>query len=68
MHARTERIAITIKHNGNYKQCITSRKIKDYERNNIKSIIINMRKVELVSKMQDELYKNALKNKDFEVF
>jgi hypothetical protein len=39
-----------------------------FERNNIKSIIINMRKVELVSKMQDELYKNALKNKDFEVF
>jgi hypothetical protein len=39
-----------------------------FERNNIKSIIINMRKVDLVNKMQDELYKNALKNKDFEVF
>jgi hypothetical protein len=39
-----------------------------FERENIKSIIINMRKVDLVTKMQDELYKNALKNKDFEVF
>jgi len=34
----------------------------------IKNIILNKRKVELAKKLEDEVYENAAKRKDFEVF
>ena len=34
---------------------------------NIRNIIINKRKLELITKMHDEVYKDALKNKDFKI-
>ena len=34
----------------------------------IKNIILNKRKVELAKKLEDEVYENAVKRKDFEVF
>jgi hypothetical protein len=40
----------------------------EFVRNDIKNIILNKRKVELASKLEDEVYDQAVKNKDFEVF
>lgn len=39
-----------------------------FEKTNIKNIIINRRKLELISKMKQELYQEALQKKDFEIF
>lgn len=38
------------------------------QRNNIKSIIINMRKKMLIRAMKDEIFEQAMKNNDFEYF
>jgi len=49
-------------------------KIKDnlsplgFEKENIRNIMINKRKMELIDKMQNDLYKEAEKNNDFEIF
>ena len=40
----------------------------DFVMEDIKNIIINKRKVELAKKLEDEVYENAAKKKDFEVF
>lgn len=40
----------------------------DFVRNDIKNIILNKRKVELSRKLEDEVYENARKNKQFEVY
>ena len=40
----------------------------DFVRGDIKNIILNKRKVELARKLEDEVYDNAAKNRDFEVF
>lgn len=39
-----------------------------FEKRNIKNIIINRRKLELVSKMKQELYQEALQKKEFEIY
>ncbi|TXB65455.1 hypothetical protein FRY74_08510 [Vicingus serpentipes] len=39
-----------------------------FEKKNIKNIIINRRKLELVSKMKQELYQEALQKKEFEIY
>jgi hypothetical protein len=39
-----------------------------FVKDNIKSIIINKRKVELINKMHNDVYENALENNDFEIF
>lgn len=39
-----------------------------FEKENIKSIIINKRKVELIKKMREDVYNEAVKNKSFEVY
>ncbi len=39
-----------------------------FEKENIRNIIINKRKLELITKMHDEVYQDALKNKDFKIF
>lgn len=39
-----------------------------FERGNIKSIILNKRKLQLVEDMQNTLFKDALKEKDFEIY
>lgn len=38
------------------------------ETENIRNILINRRKLDLINKMEQEVFENALKNKDFEVF
>ena len=38
------------------------------QRNNIKSIIMNMRKKKLIRAMKDEIFEQALKNNDFEFY
>lgn len=38
-----------------------------FEKENIRSIIINKRKVELIKKMRDDIYNEGVKNKTFEV-
>ena len=49
-------------------------KIKDdispleVERQDIRHIIINQRKVRLIKKVRDDIYKKALYNNDFEIF
>jgi len=48
-------------------------KIKDslsplsFEKDNIKSMILNKRKLELIGQMEDNTYQEALKNNDFEI-
>ncbi|MEI6822768.1 MAG: hypothetical protein WCL51_12610 [Bacteroidota bacterium] len=39
-----------------------------FEKENIRNIIINKRKLELINKMHDEVYQDALKNKDFKIY
>lgn len=39
-----------------------------FEKQNIKNIILNKRKVELISKMKNDLYKEAETKKDFEIY
>jgi hypothetical protein len=49
-------------------------KIKDnvsplsFEQDRIRNIILNKRKMELINKMHQDVYDNALKKKDFEIF
>lgn len=40
----------------------------EFVKQDIKNIIINKRKVELAKKLEDEVYENAAKRKDFEVY
>ena len=40
----------------------------EFVKEDIKNIILNKRKVELARKLEDEVYENAAKRKDFEVF
>jgi len=40
----------------------------EFVQDDIKNIILNKRKVELAKKLEDEVYENAAKRKDFEVF
>ena len=40
----------------------------EFVRDRIKDIIINKRKVELIKTLEDGIYKQAEKNKDFEIF
>ena len=39
-----------------------------FEKENIKSIILNKRKVELIKKMREDIYNDGVKNKSFEIF
>ena len=39
-----------------------------FEKENVKKIILNKRKLKLIEQMQDDVYKDALKNKDFEIY
>lgn len=39
-----------------------------FEKENVKKIILNKRKLKLIKDMQDHVFKEALKNKDFEIF
>jgi hypothetical protein len=39
-----------------------------FERDNIKSIIVNKRKVTLIKKMREDIYNEGVKNKTFELF
>lgn len=39
-----------------------------FEKQNIRSIIINKRKVELIKKMREDIYTDGVKNKTFEVY
>jgi hypothetical protein len=39
-----------------------------FEKRNIKNIIINRRKLELVSKMKQDIYQEALQKKEFEIY
>jgi len=49
-------------------------KIKDgvsplsFEKQNIKNILLNKRKMELIDRMQDDIFKQAQQNKDFEIY
>jgi hypothetical protein len=38
------------------------------EQNNIREIILNKRKMELISKMQEDVYQNSVKKNDFEIY
>ena len=40
----------------------------EFVREEIKNIILNKRKVELVRKLEDQVYENAVKQKEFEIF
>jgi len=40
----------------------------DFKRNDIRDIIINKRKVDLIKKLRADIYKQAILNKDFEVY
>jgi len=40
----------------------------DFVRSDIKNIILNKRKVELSKKLEDEIYENAVRNKQFEIY
>lgn len=40
----------------------------EFVRQDIKNIILNKRKVELAKKLEDDVYENAAKRKDFEIF
>lgn len=39
-----------------------------FEKENIKNIILNKRKLQLVTKMKEDIYNDALNNKDIEIF
>jgi hypothetical protein len=39
-----------------------------FEKDNIRNIIISKRKLKLISDMEDDLYQEAVKNSDFEIF
>ena len=39
-----------------------------FEKENVKNIILNKRKLKLIGEMQNNLFKDALKNNDFEIF
>lgn len=39
-----------------------------YETENIRNIIINRRKLDLINRMEKEVFQDALENKDFEIF
>jgi hypothetical protein len=39
-----------------------------FEKENVKKIILNKRKLKLIKDMQDKVFREALKNKDFEIF
>jgi hypothetical protein len=39
-----------------------------FETENIRNIIINQRKLELISRMEQEVFQKALENKDFQIF
>ncbi|MFH1005423.1 MAG: peptidyl-prolyl cis-trans isomerase [Bacteroidota bacterium] len=39
-----------------------------FEKENIKNILINKRKVELIRKMSDDIYREAIQNKSFEIY
>ncbi len=39
-----------------------------FEKDNIVQIILNKRKLEIISKMREEVFQTALKNNDFEIF
>jgi len=39
-----------------------------FEKENVKKIILNKRKLKLIEDMQDNVFKDALKNNDFEIF
>ncbi|MDD2964785.1 MAG: peptidylprolyl isomerase [Bacteroidales bacterium] len=39
-----------------------------FERNNIRNIILNRRKIELINKMRDDLYDKASKKNEFEIY
>jgi hypothetical protein len=38
------------------------------EVNRIRNMILNMRKQKLINRMQEEVFQEALKNKEFEIF
>ena len=38
-----------------------------FEKENIRNIILNRRKLELISKMKEDVYNEAVKNKEFEI-
>ena len=40
----------------------------DFERNDIRDIIINKRKMMFIQKARNDIYKQALKNNDFEIY
>ena len=40
----------------------------EFVKQDIKNIILNKRKVELARKLENDVYENAAKRKDFEVF
>ncbi len=40
----------------------------EFVKQDIKNIILNKRKVELARKLEDEVYENAAKQNDFEIF
>jgi hypothetical protein len=40
----------------------------EFVNSDIKNIILNKRKVELARKLEEEVYENATKRKDFEIF
>ena len=40
----------------------------NFEKDNIKKIIINKRKVKLINDIHDKIYQDAVKHKDFEIF
>ena len=40
----------------------------EFVKDDIKNIILNKRKVELAKRLEEEVYENAIKNKDFEIY
>ena len=40
----------------------------NFEKENIKNIIINKRKIDLINEMEKQVYQSALKNKDIEIY
>jgi hypothetical protein len=40
----------------------------NFEKQRIRDILLNKRKIELISRMQEDLYSNALKKNDFEIY
>lgn len=39
-----------------------------FEKENIRNILLNKRKLELINKMKQDIYENALRKKDFEIY